>query len=507
MNAVKKTAHSIFAKIIISSLLILTLCVCNIYAYGEDHGIPSPPEPSAEAAYIYEMTTDTIIYEKNAREQMYPASITKIMTALLAAEHIESGQGRLEDIITFSYNAIYGIPRDTMHISIDVGEQLTVLQVLYAILLPSANEACLGMAEYVSGSVDEFVLQMNEKAKALGLKDTNFVTANGLHDPKHYTTAKDLTVIMQEVLKHELIKEIMSTASYDIPPTNKTASLRRLTNSNKLIVPGSGQQNSYVVCGKTGFTTPAGNTLIVYSEKDGLKYITVILKAGQGTINGDMNALVNYVADNFKIVNVDNFVEYTVSVPTFEGGHILVKPQDIFPLLIHTEDDFTRFERRYDLPTVLKKPVTAGEFIGRLELYDGSVRVGGVDLVAVSNSFVSPTEPESTTAPSSQPIQTPIDDKEEPTPEKPIEQKRSEFISNVAKLALIVLFVAIFCIIIYGIIILVSVFIHSKRKKENSCRLEDQETHGAIDNSHQKFTMLNILDEGFTPTQDQSEED
>ncbi|MBQ1954712.1 MAG: D-alanyl-D-alanine carboxypeptidase, partial [Clostridia bacterium] len=193
-------------------------------AYGEDCPAGEIPIPGCEAAYIVELTSGTVVYSDNANEKMFPASTTKLMTALLAIEYIEAGSGSLEDIIIFSEAAVYGIPRDTMHINISVGEKMTVEQVLYAILLPSANEACLGMAEYIAGDIENFIDLMNIRAEELGMRNTHYVTANGLHDEEHYTTAADMSILMQEVLKHDVLVRIMSTAEYELPATNMSLS-------------------------------------------------------------------------------------------------------------------------------------------------------------------------------------------------------------------------------------------------------------------------------------------
>ena len=277
MKNMKRTLGRIFA-LVLACVLFATPVLA---AYGDSGPAGEMPIPGCEAAYIVELTSGTVVYSDNANEKMYPASTTKLMTALLAIEYIEAGNGSLEDIIIFSEAAVYGIPRDTMHINISVGEKLTVEQVLYAILLPSANEASLGMAEYVAGSIDTFIDLMNIRAAELGMINTHYVTANGLHDEEHYTTAADMSILMQEVLKHDVLVRIMSTAEYTLPETNMSLA-RSLSNTNKCIHPENEYYNPYVKCGKTGFTTPAGNTLALYAEYEDQKYICIFLKANQG---------------------------------------------------------------------------------------------------------------------------------------------------------------------------------------------------------------------------------
>lgn len=164
-----------------------------------------------------------ILYDKDADKKMYPASITKLMTILLALEN-----GKLTDEITFSHDAVYNIEPGSAHIAILEGETLTLEQVLRAIILRSANEASNGVAEYVDGSVEAFAKHMTERAKELGCTNTNFVNANGLFDENHYTTAHDMALIARELLKHEEYRSMMSETDYEIPPTNLQTETRYL---------------------------------------------------------------------------------------------------------------------------------------------------------------------------------------------------------------------------------------------------------------------------------------
>ena len=441
--------------------LLAVLCLSPLSAalYGDACGVDTIPEPSGYAVYAVELTTGTVLYEKNADEQMYPASTTKLMTALLVAERIEAGDASLDDVITFSYDAVYGIPRDTMHIAIDVGEELTVRQVLYAILLPSANEACIGMAEYIAGSADAFVAMMNERAAALGMTNTHFVTTNGLHDENHYMSARDLATLMSECLKHELLVEIMSTPSYEIPPTNKTGETRYLVTTNDLLLSRSGYYNDKVVCGKTGFTTPAGNTLASYAEYNGLRYVITIMKAPKGTTFKDTSALVDYFSENLKLVTVDNTIDFAKSVRTAEGGSLLLEPSG-FQVLCHTSDDFLSYERIYDIPGQIAEPISAGTPLGTLRLYDNGYLVGEAQMLArsdygLSSAITGPDGSQYATTP-------PISGGEQTA--APDADRSGTFVGTLVKFLLILLCVAIFCAIVYGMIVLFSMFHYNKKK-------------------------------------------
>ena len=185
---------------------------------------------TAESAILMDATTGKILYEKNSRTKQYPASITKLMTILLALEH-----GSLEDEITFSHDAVFSIEPGSAHIAIQEGEILTLEQVLYGIMLRSANECANAAAEYVDGSLEKFAEHMTARAKELGCENTNFVNANGLFDENHYTTAYDMALIAQELLKNETYRSMMSNTYYVIPPTNKQPEERPLHGQHQML--------------------------------------------------------------------------------------------------------------------------------------------------------------------------------------------------------------------------------------------------------------------------------
>ncbi|MBR5519498.1 MAG: serine hydrolase [Clostridia bacterium] len=455
-------------------LTVFSLCPYASAVYGDACNVPAAPSISGSAGFMIELTTGTVLYDKNADAQMYPASTTKLMTALIATEYIEAGQMALDDVITFSYDAVYGIPRDTMHISIDVGEELTVRQVLYAILLPSANEACLGMAEHIAGSASAFVAMMNEKAAELGMSNSHFVTTNGLHDDNHYMSPRDLATLMTECIRHELLLDIMSTPSFEIAPTNKCKDPRYLTSTNKLILTNSSYYNAKVVGGKTGFTTPAGNTLVTYAEYAGLQYITVIMKAPQGTTFNDTAALVNHFADTLMLAEVTDTIDLAKSVPTADGSTMLVEPAD-FTVLCHMTDNYLDFDRVYDLPDLISEPVTAGNKLGILRLYDNGYLVAETDLLARSNYGLPPatsapvvTDESGNTVEPTVPSSSSLIPQTAPTNVQtaPVDQdKGSTFVGMMIKFLLILLCVAIFCALVYGIIVMCSIFLYNKKKQ------------------------------------------
>lgn len=181
---------------------------------------PAGPQIYAESAVVMEASTGTILYAKNMDQQMQPASITKIMTVLLALEHL-----KMDEEVTFSHNAVYSIEYDSSHIARDEGEILTVEECLYAIMLESANECSNAIAEHVSGSVEAFADLMNERAAELGCTGTHFINPHGLPSEEHYTTAHDMALITQEAIKYEKFRQFAGTPA--IPcgrPTRRTKS-------------------------------------------------------------------------------------------------------------------------------------------------------------------------------------------------------------------------------------------------------------------------------------------
>lgn len=253
------------------------------------------PAITANSAIVIDAKSGQILYGKNMHKRCYPASITKVMTCLVALDHVN-----LSDTMTFSDNAIWGIERDSNHISLDVGEHITVEQCLYGILLQSANEASLGIAEHVAGSVSAFADMMNQKAEELGCTDTHFVNPNGLHDDNHYTSAYDMALITQAAIQNPIFRQIDETTYYQIPPTNLQEEPRDLWHQLKMLYPTSSYYYEPIEGGKTGYTDQAHNTLVTYASKNGMELICVMMDC-QGAQNcyKDSATLYDYYFDNY----------------------------------------------------------------------------------------------------------------------------------------------------------------------------------------------------------------
>ena len=264
------------------------------------------PSVVAESAIIMEASPGMVLYSKNINDKHYPASITKIMTALLAVENCS-----LNETVTCSHDAVFGIESGAAHIGADVGEQFTMEQCLYALMLKSANEIANAIGEHIAGSVPKFAEMMTAKAKALGCKNTHFTNPHGLHNSEHYTTAYDMALITRAAMKNQTYRTIAGTKRYVIPPTNKQSEARYLTNKHQMINPNDYPQYEYkyTLTGKTGYTDQAGNTLVTVAKKDGLELICVVLKSKPSYAKcnqyTDTISLLDYCFANFSVYNID----------------------------------------------------------------------------------------------------------------------------------------------------------------------------------------------------------
>lgn len=252
------------------------------------------------SAVVMELSSGTILYEKNMHQELYPASITKMLTVLLALENCE-----LSEIVTFSKDAVYKI--EGTHIARDVGEQMTLEDTLYAVLLGSANECAYATAEHVTGGdYQAFIDMMNERAKKIGCLNTNFTNPHGLPDENHYTSAYDMALIAREAFQNETFRTITDTSKYVIPPTNKHDEETYIVNHHALhnYYRTGDYIYEYCIGGKSGYTMAANNTLVTYAEKDGMQIVCVVMRADFPYHLTDTTDLCNFIFDNFQTYNI-----------------------------------------------------------------------------------------------------------------------------------------------------------------------------------------------------------
>ena len=381
-------------------LLAFTIALPSYSAFAEEENQAKEPQTNetqaneatandtlslaAETAVLIDAASVEILYDKDADKKMYPASITKLMTILLALEN-----GKLTDEITFSHDAVYNIEPGSAHIAILEGETLTLEQVLHAIILRSANEASNGVAEYVDGSVEAFAKHMTERAKELGCTNTNFVNANGLFDENHYTTAHDMALIARELLKHEEYRSMMSETDYEIPPTNLQTETRYLHGQHQMLNPNSIYYYKDAIGGKTGYTVEAGNTLVTYAERDGLTLIAVVMKCNGAEHYTDTAALFDYGFANYASVKVAAVSDYTSTVPVTETynkkavdlGKVTIAPSEDVYYTLPKGTDASAVTIKTDIPEGVEGAVKKGQTLGTLQLsYDGKTQTA--DLIA-----------------------------------------------------------------------------------------------------------------------------
>ena len=271
------------------------------------NGWPQGDAIESDAAICMDGNTGAVLYGKNIEKQEYPASITKIMTVLLALEN-----GNLDDTVTFSENAVYSIEYGSAHLGLTEGEELTLEQCLYGIMLASANEISNAVAEHIGGSVEKFADMMNQKAEELGCANTHFVNPNGLHDDNHYTCAYDMALITQAAMKYDKFREIIHTQEYSYPETNLVKEKRYFANHHGMLMDESRAYDGFIG-GKTGYTDEAWNTLVSTAERDGMLLISVVLHAnGQDIEYGNTKTVLDYGYNNFKEVQINN-LDQTVS--------------------------------------------------------------------------------------------------------------------------------------------------------------------------------------------------
>ena len=249
---------------------------------------PEAPEVECGAAILIDADSGEILYAKNATQKMYPASTTKLMTALLTLENAS-----LQDIVSFSSKAVT-IPSDSSYIGMRRGEKMVLRECLYGLLLPSANEVANALAEHVSGDMSTFVVRMNERMFQLGGVNTQFANPTGLHTDGHFTCAYDLALVMQECVKNSIFIEISSQLSYVHHADELLPKDIPMMNTNYMIRPSSEYYSEYVVCSKTGHTAEAGYNLVTYAEKDGTRLVVVIMGCENGLQYVGTQSLLDY---------------------------------------------------------------------------------------------------------------------------------------------------------------------------------------------------------------------
>lgn len=381
------------------SVFLLTCLLCTLFTPQalalED------PDIHAKAAILVDGGSGTVLYDKNIHEELPMASITKVMSALLVLEAIDRGQLRMDQEVTASQTSMQGMVEDGSTADIKVGETLTVEQLLYCMLVISANETCNILGEAVSGTVDAFVAKMNQRAQELGCKNTHFANTTGLTQSGHYSSAYDLYLITREAIKHEDFMTMVNTKSYEIPPTNKTEEERVLHSTNALI--SNWRLAGYLYSGaqgiKTGSTDAAGQCLVSSAVRGSRTLISVVLGAekvekenGSGYIVESFTEtarLFDWGFDNFAPQQVLDENELIQEVPVAlskQVSTVAVHPAESADAMLPKDLDVSALTRTVTLDNeTALAPIAAGDRLGEITVSYGDTTYVTVPLLAVAD--------------------------------------------------------------------------------------------------------------------------
>lgn len=384
--------------------LCLTAAVLSPAAFAT--GTPaSPAEPfplvNAAAAILVDADYDEVLYEQNADELRYPASITKVMTGLLAIEAVERGELTMDTVVTLGDDLYIGIGEGGSTQGLKTGEMLTVRDLLNCALIPSANEACNALARLVSGSIPDFVDLMNQRAAELGMTSTHFTNTHGYHDPSHYTTARDISRMCLEAMRHADFRQIVSSVSYTVPATNLSGP-RELHDTNALVSNFRTGENRllyrYAVGIKTGSTPEAGYCLASAAEKNGRMMIAVVLGGTYWKVNGEYmegnyftesKALLEHGFNDFSRQTVLSQIEPIGTIPVrlcAEQDYVTVQPVAGLEATLPNDLDPALFQREVTLPQEpLEAPIQQGDVLGSIHISYEDRDFGSVDLVAATS--------------------------------------------------------------------------------------------------------------------------
>ena len=381
--------HRFLTLFFIFLVWLPTLLTPVALAAEEDEEVEPIPSITVEAkaALLIDPLTDEILYEQNIHERLYPASLTKIMTALLTLEAIEDGRLSMDQVLTTSASALAPLPWDASTAGLEEGEQMTVESLLQCILVVSAADACNVLAEAISGSIEAFVEEMNAKAAALGCEDTQFRNPHGLHDDQHYTTAWDLYLITKAAREYETFNTIVALGRIEVPATNLND--RRIYYTTNYLLNGY-RNGDYVYSAangiKTGSTSNAGNCLIASAAKNGRSLLTVILGAEKITLDtGKTRVMSFYEAIRLFDWGFDNFYRCTIISPKehiaelpvslSQVDHITLQPAYEVERLLPdhlSPEDLTRTPTYYS--DTVEAPISEGDVLGEITLsYEDTV--------------------------------------------------------------------------------------------------------------------------------------
>jgi len=356
--------------------------------YGESQtGIIGQLGLESAAVTVMDAETGFVVLEESQHQLMYPASTTKVMTALLVLEHAEDLQADL----MFTHSAIEALPYYASRMHALPGDVITIEEALYGLMLPSGNDVANALAEYVAGSLEAFVALMNQRAHEIGAYNTNFVNPCGLPGDGQHTTAFDMSLIMREAVQNPIFNQVISAPRFEIQPLANFTEGLEVINTNRMIRPETYEFNPAVIGGKTGFTNAAQHTLVSYSRRGEHSYIVTVLYAPRGATFTDTAALLDY-AFTFPVINIYEAGETNFEIPVMQyinGEHTLIDNLALVGeqgLSIPLPTNIN-IRREVVLPTEISPPVRMGEELGSVSFFAGDNFIGEVPLVASETIF------------------------------------------------------------------------------------------------------------------------
>lgn len=345
-------------------------------------------------AILLDMKTGAVIYEKSAEDRAYPAALTNIMTAVLALENLN-----LEELATASETALSNVSAGDNKMGIVKEERLSVRQLLYGMMLGSASDAANVLAEKTSGSIDEFVVLMNEKAKKLGMENTNFTSPTGEHDERHYTTARDMSKLVMHAMKIPEFCEIVKCQSYSIPPTEKNDSARKITNKNHLVsnLLRNDYYYKYATGIKTGYSPEAKSCIAASAQKGNISLVAVVLGA-QTEDNvalsfTDCRDMFEYVFDNYvsqTVVSSGDIVAQTVIENTRRENKLILKAENSVSVIKVKDSENLEITYKDSFPQTVSAPVNKDQLIGTREYFLNGKSIGVLNLLAEKSYTLDP---------------------------------------------------------------------------------------------------------------------
>ena len=370
-------------SIFIAFYLTITSFLANtIYSYANNE-----PDLTAQYAVLMDFETGKVLYNKNGSQKLYPASTTKLWTAYVVLKNVSD----LSQVVTVKDLP----PVDGSSMYLRNGESFTVKQLLDGLLVHSANDAAVVLANYVSGSVGEFVKLMNMEANAIGAKNTHFNNSNGLPDPNHYTTAYDMALMAREAMNNEIFREIVKTKSISFPATKEYPFERYFVNTNKFLT--SNDKINYkgeeipikydIVDGiKTGYTDDAGKCLLSSGVKNNMRLISAVFKTEGDNLYLDSRTLLDYGFDNFSsktIINKEDYIS-TKKIILSEQGKLVYEPKYSYKVVLTNGIKENNYTQKVKLNKI-DLPIKKGDTIGQLEVYNNKKLEHSIDLIAIND--------------------------------------------------------------------------------------------------------------------------